>query len=186
MRDIIFVLSMATVACGSAPTSEFEALPEQPPMSDEGEASPEAAPTPCTDAVLDADTQWTGIGGRPWPRSSEPDGLFRIHLSTQEDACEEVGWWGGWAVAIRFEEGRPVPGTYALDGDANVSASASHALGKTQATSTQGPAGRLQIFEVYDDGTIDGALCDVVINRDSYDGEMDTLTLHGRFTAGPC
>ena len=186
MRESVFVLSMAVMACGSASPSEFEALPEQPPMDDGGEASSDAAPTPCTDAVLEPDTRWTGVGDRPWPSLAEPDGLYRIHLSTKEDTCEEVGWWGGWSMSITFDEGRPIPGTYALNGDANVSAVGSHALDKTQAIPTQGPAGRLQIFEVYEDGTIDGALCDVVIDRDSYDGERGTLTLDGRFTAGPC
>lgn len=181
------VVALVVTACSES--SEFEKLPEQPPSPMEGDETPAAdgepeapapqAPEPCTDEVLSAETQFTGI--------DEDDGRFRIHLSSQEDVCEEVGWWGGWSLSVAFDEGRPVPGTYVLGEDDGLDANASHAVGKTQATPTFDPPGRLQILEVRDDGTIEGVLCDVVIDRDSYDLEEETtLTIAGRFTAGPC
>lgn len=185
MRWPGLVMVLMMVGCGEEAT-EFETLPEQSPAAmadaEEGDAEPlpePNAPEPCTAETLEPETRWTGI--------SDTDGLFRIRLSSQEDVCEEVGWWGGWSLSVTFEEGRPVPGTYFLDSDEGIEVRASHAVGKTQATPTLSPPGRLQILEVFDDGSIEGVVCDVVIDRDGYDtNEERTLTLHGRFTAGPC
>ncbi len=171
------------VGCGDA--SEFERLPAQPPTAMSGDEDPSAqepatqAPMPCTEERLEPATAWTGI--------DDEDGLFRVRLSTQQDVCEETVWWGGWSLSLAFTQGRPVPGTYDLGEDDNLQVRASHAVGKTSAMPTYGPPGRLQVFEVFDDGTIEGALCDVVIDRDIYDDdESQTLTLTGRFIAGPC
>ncbi len=167
----------AVAACGE-PTA-FEELPEQPPASTEDEQPGAEGPEPCSEELLEPETRWTGIG--------EDDGLYRIRLSSAEDVCGGFGWWAGWSVTVAFTDGRPVPGTYSLD-DPDLDVRITHAVGKTQATPTLEPSGRLQVLEVSSDGSVDGVLCDVEITRDvlTDDDEPGTLTLDGRFTAGPC